>query len=174
MIDIIFFILIAFAIYKGYSKGFIIAITSVLGFIIGLAAALKLSATVATSLAAHTNLGKWLPAISFLIVFIAAAFLVRFIGNLAQKTFETIMLGWANRVAGILLFALLYSLIYSVFLFYAVQLNVFLPSAISASVSYPYLQPLGPKVIAGFAVVVPWCKDMFAGLQTFFGGFAHK
>jgi membrane protein required for colicin V production len=46
-IDAVFFILMALACYKGYSKGFIIAIFSVLGFIVGLAAALKLSTTVA-------------------------------------------------------------------------------------------------------------------------------
>ena len=47
MIDIIFAILIVIAIFKGYRKGFIIAIFSVLAFILGLAAALKLSATIA-------------------------------------------------------------------------------------------------------------------------------
>lgn len=173
-IDAVFFILMALACYKGYSKGFIIAIFSVLGFIVGLAAALKLSTTIAAKLSEHTDFGKWLPALSFLLVFIAAVFLVNMAGKLIQKTFETVMLGWANRLAGILLYALLYSIIFSVFVFYAVQLHFIKPESFNASSSYPFLQPLGPKVIEGFGVVIPWFKNMFAELEQFFGTFAKQ
>jgi membrane protein required for colicin V production len=164
----------ALACYKGYTKGFIVAIFSVLGFIVGLAAALKLSTTVAAKLAEHTDFGRWLPALSFLLVFIAAVFLVNMAGKLIQKTFETVMLGWANKLAGILLYALLYSIIFSVFVFYAVQLHFIKPESFNASLSYPFLQPLGPKVIEGFGVVIPWFKNMFAELETFFGTFAKN
>jgi membrane protein required for colicin V production len=174
MIDLAFLILMGFAVFKGYSKGFILAIFSVLGFIVGLAAALKLSTTVAAKLSEHTDLGKWLPALSFLLVFIGAAFLVRMIGKIVQKTFETVMLGWANRIAGILLFALLYSIIFSIFIFYAVELHILNTAATTSSVCYPYLQPLGPKVIEGFGVIIPWFKNMFAELEQFFGGFAKQ
>jgi membrane protein required for colicin V production len=174
MIDIAFLILLGFAVFKGYTKGFILAIFSVLGFIVGLAAALKLSTTVAAKLSEHTDLGKWLPALSFLLVFVGTAFLVRIIGKIVQKTFETVMLGWANRIAGILLFALLYSIIFSIFIFYAVQLHILNAEATAASVCYPYIQPLGPKVIEGFGVVIPWFKNMFAELEQFFGGFAKQ
>jgi membrane protein required for colicin V production len=169
IIDLVFLILIGIACYKGYSKGFIVAIFSVLGFIVGLAAALKLSTTAAAMLQEHTNLGKWLPALSFLLVFIAAAFAVRLLGKIIQKTFETVMLGWANRIAGILLYALLYSIIYSIFLFYAAQLHFIKAETIAASNVYMYLQPLGPKVIEGFGVVIPWFKNMFGELEQFFG-----
>jgi membrane protein required for colicin V production len=172
IIDIVFFILIGFACYKGYSKGFILAIFSVLGFIVGLAAALKLSTTVASKLSEHTDLGRWLPALSFLLVFVGTAFLVKIAGKLIQKTFETVMLGWANRIAGILLYALLYSIIYSIFLFYAIQLHFIKVETTTASAVYTYLQPLGPKVIEGFGVVIPWFKNMFAELEQFFGKYA--
>ncbi len=174
LIDTIFIILIALACYKGYSKGFFIAIFSVLGFIIGLAAALKLSATVAAKLSEHTNLGKWLPVLSFLIVFIAIVFIINIVGKLIEKTFEAVLLGWVNRIAGIMLYALLYSIIFSVFVFYAVQLQFIKPESLQASITYPYLQSLGPKVIEGFGIVIPWFKNMFAELETFFGTFANK
>jgi membrane protein required for colicin V production len=173
-IDIVFVILIALACYKGYSKGFIVALFSILGFIIGLAAALKLSTTVAAKIAEHTDLGKWLPALSFLLVFIATAFVVNIIGKLIQKTFETVMLGWANRIAGILLYATLYSIIISVFIFYSVQLHFIKVETTNASLIYPYLQPIGPKVIEGFGAIIPWFKNMFAELEQFFGTFAKQ
>ncbi len=173
-IDIVFVILIVLACYKGYSKGFIVALFSILGFIIGLAAALKLSTTVAAKIAEHTDLGKWLPALSFLLVFIATAFLVNIVGKVVQKTFETVMLGWANRIAGILLYATLYSIIVSIFIFYAVQLHFIKTETTNASVIYPYLQPIGPKVIEGFGAVIPWFKNMFAELEQFFVTFANQ
>jgi membrane protein required for colicin V production len=172
IIDIVFMILIGLACFKGYSKGFIIAIFSVLGFIVGLAAALKLSTTAASLLSAHTNLGKWLPALSFLLVFMGTAFAVKMLGKVVQKTFETVMLGWANRIAGILLYALLYSIVFSIFLFYAAQLHLIKADTIAASSAYPYIQLLGPKVIEGFGVVIPLFKNMFTELESFFGKYA--
>jgi membrane protein required for colicin V production len=173
-IDTIFVVLIAIACFKGYSKGLIVALFSVLGFIVGLAAALKLSTTVAAKLSEHTDFGKWLPALSFLLVFMGAVFLVSMLGKLIQKTFETVMLGWANRIGGVALYALLYSIIFSVFVFYAVQLHFIKAESLQASVTYPYLQPLGPKVIGGIGVVIPWFKNMFTELETFFGTFAKQ
>ena len=70
LIDLIYAVLLVFAIFKGIRRGFIIAIFSVLAFIIGLAAAMKLSTVVAHQLEGSTNISsKWLPFISFLIVF---------------------------------------------------------------------------------------------------------
>lgn len=173
-IDVAYFILIAIACFKGLRKGFIIAIFSVLGFIIGIAAALKLSAVVAAKLAVHTGAAKWLPAVSFLLVFLAVAFIVNLVAKVIQKTFETVMLGWINRLAGVALFILLYSIIYSVFLFYAVQLHFINVETANNSIVYPYLQPLAPKIINLMGNAIPWFKNMFTELEQFFAGISSK
>ena len=167
-IDVAYLILIVVACYKGLRKGFIIAVFSVLGFIIGIAAALKLSAIVAVKLSAHTGSAKWLPPLSFLLVFLAVAFLVSLAGKVIQKTFETVMLGWLNRLAGVALFILLYSIIYSVFLFYAVQLHFIKSETLNNSIVYSYLQPLAPKIINSVGSIVPWFKNIFFQLENFF------
>lgn len=174
LIDAVYMILIAVGFYKGLRNGFIIAVFSVAGFIIGIAAALKLSAVVALKLAEHTGAGKWLPALSFLLVFVATALAVNLVGKLLQKTFETVMLGWVNRMAGVALYILLYSIIYSVFLFYALQLHFVKTETTLSSVVYPYLQPLAPKIINGIGTVVPLFKDMFTQLEQFFTGISQK
>ena len=173
-IDVAYIILIAIACFKGLRKGFIVAVFSVLGFIIGIAAALKLSAVVAVKLAAHAGAAKWLPAVSFLLVFLAVAFIVSLAGKIIQKTFETVMLGWLNRLAGVALYILLYSIIYSVFLFYAVQLHFINAETVSTSAVYPYLQPLAPKIINLIGSVIPWFKNMFTELERFFAGISAK
>ncbi len=173
-IDVAYFILIAIACYKGLRKSFIIAVFSVLGFIVGIAAALKLSAIVAVKLAAHTGAAKWLPAVSFLLVFLGVAFLISVIAKIIQKTFETVMLGWLNRLAGVVLYILLYSIIYSVFLFYAVQLHFINASTAANSFVYPYLQPLAPKIINSISSIIPLFKNMFTQLEQFFAGISSK
>ncbi|MBC7867633.1 MAG: CvpA family protein [Gloeobacteraceae cyanobacterium ES-bin-316] len=169
-IDIVFFLLMLLACIKGFSKGLIVALFSIVGFIAGLAAALKLSAYAAEKLSGTFNAsGRWLPFVSFLLVFILVVILVNLGARLLQKSVELIMLGWVNRLGGALLYALLYSILLSIFLFYAVQLHFLSAEVVAASVTYPFLQPLGPAVINALGSVIPLFKDMFAQLQDFFG-----
>lgn len=175
MIDIIFAILILIAIIKGLRRGFIVAVFSIIGFIIGLAAALKLSALVAVYLQKNiTVAGKWLPFISFALVFIVVVILVNWGGKLVEKTFEMAFLGLINRIGGALVYILLYSIIFSVFLFYAEKINLFNKESIQQSITYSFLRPWAPAIIGGFGHFIPWFKDSFNQLESFFEGVADK
>jgi membrane protein required for colicin V production len=175
MIDIIFAILIIIAIIKGLRRGFILAVFSIIGFIIGLAAALKLSALVAVYLQKNiTVAGKWLPFISFALVFIVVVILVNWGGKLVEKTFEMAFLGWANRIGGALIYIFLYSIIFSVFLFYVEKINLFNKETIQQSIAYNFLRPWAPAIIGGFGYLIPWFKDSFNQLESFFEDVANK
>lgn len=175
MIDIIYAILIVIAIFKGYKKGLIIAIFSIVAFIVGLAAALKLSATVAAYLQNSVNIsGKWLPFLSFAMVFGLVAVLVGMGGKLIEKTFEMALLGWANRIGGILLFVILYTIIFSIFLFYAEKIHLFEEATIQSSKVFPFIKPWGPKVINAFGTILPIFKDMFTQLSNYFESLSPK
>jgi membrane protein required for colicin V production len=87
---------------------------------------------------------------------------------------EMVMLGWVNKLAGIILFAAIYTTIFSVLLFYAAQLQLIQPRTINNSVTYSFVQPWGPKAINGLGAVVPVFKDMFEDLKQIFDGVAHK
>ncbi len=175
LIDIIVAALLVIAMIRGYQKGLIIALFSIIAFIIGLAAALKLSAVVAGYLKNHTSVSaKWLPFVSFIVVFLLTVLLVRWGGKLLEKSFQLVLLGWVNRLGGIIFYAALYLIILSVFLFYAEKLHLLQPTAIRASETYPYLQPWGPKTIDGFGRIIPLFKDMFTELEKFFEGVSNK
>lgn len=169
-IDIVFLGLMLLACLKGYSKGLIVALFSILAFMAGLAAALKLSAYAAERLSGTFNSsGKWLPALAFFLVFVVVALLVRLGARLLQKTVEMAMLGWINKVGGIILYAILYAMLLSVFLFYTVQMKIISADTVAASQAYPFLKPLGPLFIDSLGTIIPWFKGMFAQLQEFFG-----
>jgi len=174
-IDIAFAIIMVIALVKGLSKGFIVAVFSLLAFFIGLAAALKLSAVVASRLSENTNIsGKWLPVLSFLAVFIIVVLLVRLGARWIDKAVQFVWLGWLNRLLGVILYVILYSVIFSIFLFYAVQLHLIGQHTIDESKVYGYIQPWGPFVIDSLGKIIPWFKDLFHQLEDFFGNFREK
>lgn len=175
LLDIILVILLILAAIKGYQRGLIVGIFSFIAIIIGLAAAIKLSTVVARYLGDNVNIsGQWMPIISFAVVFIGVVLLVRLGANLIQKSVEITMLGWVNRLGGIIFYAAIYIIVFSIAVFYAEHIKLIQPSTIEQSITYSYIQPWGPKAVDGFAVVIPAFKDMFAELQTFFGGVAEK
>lgn len=175
LIDIILVVLLVLAIIKGYQRGLIVGVFSLLAIIIGLAAAMKLSTVVAGYIGKAIKISDaWLPVISFAVVFILVILLVRLGANMLQKTVEISMLGWVNRLGGILFYLAIFIIVYSIILFYAEQVKLIQPETIKDSVTYSYIQPWGPKVIDGFATVVPVFKDMFTDLQSFFDGVAQK
>jgi membrane protein required for colicin V production len=163
------------AIIKGYRRGLIVALFSFIALVIGLAAAMKLSAVVAEHLGQAVKVSqKWLPILSFALVFLVVVLLVRLGANALQKIAETMMLGFVNRIGGILLYAALYITIYSILLFYLSQMQVFKAETLRSSVTYPFIRPWGPTAINAFGSIIPVFKDMFAQLEKFFSGVSSK
>jgi membrane protein required for colicin V production len=169
LLDILTLILLAIALIKGYRKGLVLASFSFVGIFIGLAAAVKFSAVVAGWLKSYTHIAYgWIPFLAFLIILIAVWILVRIASKLIESSLELVMLGWLNRLAGILLYALLYACIFSVVLFYADKLHLLKPYMINDSQSYAYIKPIGPKFMELFEKVLPILKGAFHELAVFF------
>jgi membrane protein required for colicin V production len=177
LIDIIYILVLILAIFKGLSKGLILGIFSFLAIIIGLAAALKLSVVVSNYLrgsGSGLSTGKWLPLLSFVLVLIVVILLVGLVARLIKKTLQFAMLGWLDSLCGMILYIALYTIIFSIFLFYASKLMLVQQEVIAGSRTYPYIAPWGPKVIDNLGKIIPVFKDMFADLEDFFAGIAKK
>ncbi|MGN6532505.1 MAG: CvpA family protein [Ginsengibacter sp.] len=175
LIDVAFFIIIILAVFKGFTKGFIVGIFSFIAFIIGLAAALKLSVIVAHHLESSSVItAKWLPVISFALVFIVVVLLVNIGARVLKKAAGLIMLGWIDKLGGILLYIIIYTIIFSVILFFAEKTFLLKPETISSSSLYNVVSPWGPKVINNLGKIIPVFKDLFLQLQSFFEALALK
>ena len=175
IIDIILIILLIFSIIKGLRRGLVVAVFSIVAFIVGLAAAIKLSVVVAAYLKNSVNVSaQLLPVISFALVFLIVVILIRIGAKLIEKAVEAVMLGWANRIAGAVLYAGLYTFIFSVLLFFATQIKFINDSTINESKTYSYIKPLGPLVIENTGKIIPWFKNMFIELEDFFGRFSTQ
>ena len=176
IIDVIFLLLLAIAVLKGISKGFIIAVFSFFAIIIGVVAAMKLSYLVAEKLEHSLNTGKqWVPFISFLLVLISVVILVRLVAGIIQRSIKMVSLGFLDKAAGICLFVLLYISVYSVILFYLTKMEIINTSTISASRTYNFIEPFGPKIVDIISAVIPVFKNLFQQLSDFFSNVAqHK
>lgn len=174
-IDTIVLVLCCFALFKGLRKGFVVALFSFAGFFIGLLAALKLSAVAAAYLGKNVEVSeRWLPVLAFVLVFVLVVFLVRLGAKAVEGVLRVAMLGWANKIGGVLLFLFLYLFVFSIILFYADELKLIAKDTKEASVTFGYLQPLGPKLIKGAAAVLPFFKNMFTELESFFEAVSAK
>ena len=175
IIDIVFLGIIILAIFKGLRIGFILGIFSLLAFIIGLVAALKLSSVVAAYLQKNVvTASSWLPVLSFLLVFIAVVLLVGLGARLIKKTIDFAMMGWLDRLGGMVLYIIIYTIIFSVILFFAEKLLILKPQVIASSIVYKYVVPWGPKVINNLGNIIPFFRDMFIQLESFFESLTKK
>ena len=169
IIDILFLLLMILSIIKGFRNGFVVAVFSFLGIFIGLAAALKLSTLVAGWLQNSTHIAMaWLPFLSFLLIIIGVILLVRLGALFIQSAMEMVLLGWINKISGVILYAVLYTTLFSVVLFYAEKIHWIKPDTFVASHAYAFIQPWGPKAIEWFGAIIPWFKGMFEELSQFF------
>jgi membrane protein required for colicin V production len=175
LIDIVFLVIVVIAAIRGIQRGFIIAVFSVIAIIIGLAAAIKLSTVAADYLDDSVSVSaKWLPVISFIIVFLLFVLAVRLIANILQKTVEIAFLGWANRIAGAILYIFLYTIVFSIVLFFAGHLTLIKAETIADSKVYPWVEPIGPYIINGIGKVAPFFRDMFEQLKAFFESMSRQ
>ena len=175
VIDFAFLIIFIIAVFKGFSKGLVVGVFSFIAFIIGLAAALKLSAVVAHHFESSSGMAaKWLPVISFAFVFIVVVLLVNIGARIIRKTINIAMLGWLDKFGGILFYICIYTIIFSVLLFFAEKTSLIKPETVAASSVHNFVAPWGPKVINNLGKIIPVFKDLFLQLQDFFENIGHQ
>ncbi len=172
LIDIITLLLLIMAIYKGWNRGLIVAILSFLALVLGVMAALKLSASTAKWLEGSVDVtAKWMPVLAFLLVFIVVVVLVNIIARVLEHTAEMLMLGGLNKVGGILLYSLGYMICWSILLFYIGKTNLIKAETLNNSVSYSIIAPWGPRLVEAIGSWIPALKDMYADVSRFFARF---
>ena len=169
IIDIVFILILIFAAFKGFRQGLVMAAFSFAAFFIGLAAALKLSAVVAVWLEeSFSKPSAWWPFLAFFLVLVIISGIVKAVAAVVSKTLDLVMLGWINKLGGFLLYAILYTLIFSVALFYVDQIIHIEEDTKVRSVVYSYIQPWGEWTMHALGKWIPQLKDVFADMERFF------
>ncbi|NCX94897.1 MAG: CvpA family protein [Chitinophagia bacterium] len=168
-IDVIGILWIALSFFRGYSRGFVVAIFSAIAIILGIVCSLKLSQSLATWLLVHgyTTAG-WAPVASYLLLFIGVLLLVRILATAIEKALEFLQLGMVNKIAGGVLYACIGTLMWSSILWLCVKVHLFPPAIVAQSKTYPYIAGFAPWFFTVLGNLLPFAKDIFAELERFF------
>ena len=135
--------MMAIAVFKGIRNGLIVAIFSIMGWILGIIAAFKFADVAAGYLKGALDMSpRTLYILSFIIVFLLVILLVNLGAKIVEKTVELAFLGWVNRLGGIFFYVLLYTLIFSVMIYFAERVKLISAESIAASRVYPWVKPL--------------------------------
>ncbi len=170
-IDIIAIILAVLLFLRGYSRGIIVALCSVLAVLLGITCALALSAKLSNFLLDKGWVSSTLaPIISYAILFLGVLWLVRLLAKLVDGFSNSILLGWVNKSIGGILYVGIGMVIYSTLLWLCDGAHILSPETIVKSQSYKYISPLAPWVFDHIGEVIPFVKNAFADMRHFFEG----
>lgn len=168
-LDIIGLILITLFFIRGYMKGIIVAVFSMLAILLGIIVSLKLSAKVAALLLErHIVTSGWAPLVSYVILFAGVFILVRLLAKAISSVTKAATLGWLNGLVGGALYGFMAAVVWSSVLWICTQMQLIDQPTLSASKTYPYLSKLAPWVFDKIGAVWPMVKDIFAELKQFF------
>ena len=116
-IDIILGILLVLAAISGFRKGLVVELASLAALILGIWGAVEFSYITSEFLVENLD-WKWdhLNIASFIITFVIIVILVHIVGSTVNKLVETVMLGFVNKLAGLIFGILKSALILSIIL----------------------------------------------------------
>ena len=101
ILDIILIVPIIWLMYRGFTKGLIIELASLVALVLGIWAAMHFSYFAADILTEYFDISKrYLSIISFIVTFIAVVIVVYIIGRIIEKFVNIIALGFVNKLFG--------------------------------------------------------------------------
>ncbi len=164
-IDILSGTILIIAILQGYRHGLIKAIISFCSLFIGLIVAFQFAGYISNILKEHTKIGsQWLPFIAFLVVLIGVMILLKMITGILQQSAEWLLLGWLNKLLGMVLYALIYGTILSAVLYFMILLGVVEKSSIKDSFSFSYVESWWPYFMKKLSLWIPSIKSSLSSL----------
>ena len=102
VIDIIILVCCIPAIVSGFSKGFVSQAFSLVALVLGVWLSFKFSVPLGDWLKTYADLpGTVLHVISFGVILLIVVLLLRLIGKLVENLVKVVMLGWLNKLLGI-------------------------------------------------------------------------
>ncbi len=123
-IDIILVIPLMWGAYKGYKKGLVTEIASLVALLLGIWGAIKFSGMTSDFLASSFDFtSEYLPIIAFALTFVVIVIGVHLVAKLVDKLVKAVALGLVNRILGSVFGALKFAFIISIILVILNQLD---------------------------------------------------
>jgi membrane protein required for colicin V production len=98
------------------------------------------------------------------VVLIGVMILLKMITGILQQSAEWLLLGWLNKLLGMVLYALIYGTILSALLYFMILLGVVEKSSIKGSFSFSYLESWWPYFMKKLSLWIPSIKSSLSSL----------
>lgn len=174
-IDIACLVILAFAFFRGYKKGLIMAVFTVVSYVVGAFATMHLSFVASDYISSNFNIpGTWLPLVAFAVTFGIVVLVIRWLGKLIEKAMMKVLPTAFNRFLGSILYMalalILLSLVYNV----AFTADVFKDDLIARSVFAPHLGNFADMIHDNIGDVIPFVERLFNEIDAYFEEAAGK
>ena len=171
-LDIILLVILGYSAFRGFRKGFLLEIVTIVAFIVAVIGGFKLLHWGMDMLDRHFDIsGALLPYLAFILIFIAIIVLMNILGKVLKKVLDMTLLGAVDNLAGAILAVFKWSFGISVILWLSNSFGLTLPEGFtSGSLLYPYLLPLAPTIVEYSAVIMPFAQDLFDGIKNMLEG----
>lgn len=167
MLDIVIVVLCLLAFYRGWSKGLVAAVVSLLGVIVGAIFSMKMSQSLAQYLLENNIVSsKFVLPVAFLIIFVAIMLLSRLLIKSIEGVLKLAMLGWANNLIGAVLYCFFTLFIISSFLLLGNKVNIIEAATKAESKAYSYVEPIAPTIIESSSTYLPFCNKILQDITA--------
>lgn len=151
ILDIIFLIPLLFALYRGFKKGLVHMIASLLALILGIIGAIQLRPVFASLLDSLFDIAaEYLNVIAFAVAFVVIVLVVHLAAFLAEKLVKAVALNFLNRLLGMAFGVLVTAFVISMILWPINEINkekeLIKPERIEGSLLYRPLSSFAPAI----------------------------
>lgn len=168
IIDFIILLPLLWGAYRGFKKGLIMELVSIIAFILGIVLGFKLMEVGIQYLEPHVS-NKMVPYISFILIFILVVIGVNLLGKVLKKVITISLLSIVDKIGGVLFGITLWGIAVSLILWLSVRAGVQIPSNITdGSISFDFFKSAGPYVIDATASVIPFTNNLIQNVSESF------
>jgi membrane protein required for colicin V production len=166
IIDALIAVSAALAMYKGYGKGIVMAVLSLVGIILGMLLSVKLSGTVAQYLISNNiSSAQYATLLSFLVIFIAVVLSMRLLIKFLEGVLKITMLSGVNKLAGSALYLIINLVIASAIIWMGKNIGLIGTNALNDTVIAKNIEPIAPLLINSSDKITPWLNEVKGALQ---------
>lgn len=162
IIDIIILVPLIIGAIGGFKKGFVMEIVSLLALIIAVIGGFHFLHWGISLLKEHFDLsGKFLPFLSFILIFVAIVLIVNAVGKVLQKILQMAFLGGVDKAAGAVLGGLKWLFFLSLVIWAFQVFGVEVPEHLrEKSMLYGYIVSVAPALVDIFGYIIPATSDL--------------
>ncbi len=159
-VDIFLLVILVLGAIRGYSKGLIIELFSLIAFFFGLFGAIKFSGPIAAIFFEGSDFYTIGLVGVFILLFILLSVVINLTAKLIKKGVDLVFLGWIDNALGAILGIVKWGFLVSMLILMLEGGGMLLPAKdLSRSRIYPYIEKIGPNAFNALDAVFPFLEN---------------